>query len=1344
MFQITVPDYGDAMIAPTLMTEGGARHENSALEWLGRPNALNRTSVTGEVNADSEATSGDPRVDADGVDNREFFHDRDGRDDGLVFFPLTYEQSTNTGKVQFSIGVADKGDQRYIPQAGEANPNPDRSLFFNLWIDWDTNGVWDEGVEHVLDGVQIQPRNAATWNVINSGASGAIVTCISTSADRNYATFECTNLPTGFIGCGTILARARLDYGENVGRNDPRPLFRSLPSLRNPAAAVGSDDPGAGRGRVAGAARYGEVEDFFIGSDFGDAPDDGFGNFPTLSMTGGGRHLDFHQEWLGVCCLPLATREIDADDDNFVCDGAGAGTDQDGDGNLRPEDTDRLDDGVQITPCGPCGPAFSIDVTVTSSISARGGILEQPGGSVAFPEDDADTLPRYDSEFDNRLLYLTAWADWNGNHNWDDVGEKIIDEAIYPMTFGANGAYTLGEPFTDSNQNGVWDPGEAYVDLFGIDTETFNHIVFPAVAGTDIPQKLWFRFRLNYGEPESAADLGVRDCDEDGRFVDGPRGGALFGEIEDYVIITDDTCWFPRYVSEGDHDFDTSDYHADGPVGPCGGNGPDIWFAYTPTCTGVATAHTCNVTNYDTVIDVYDGVGWPAPNYIDCNDDGPGFCTPQSSITFAVVAGETYSIRVAGKNGIDRGPGLLKIHCKSSGPVLYVNQAVIGGNQSGSDWANAVPTFTRALELAGLSYDPNDPNQVLNVAEIWVAQGVYKPTTDGNRSKRFNLVSGVRHLGGFGGTEVNSNQRNPLGNPTILSGDLLGDDAPCANNADNSYHVVWSSGSSAETYLDGFHITGGNATGDPPFDVNGGGMYIEIGTPRIRNCLFSNNSANRAGGGIYINEQAYPVISYSLIFENCVPGNCGNCGGGGIYTEGGSYPYITNCAIFDNTAPASNGGGVFFRQGPDIVGAVLHNSLIYQNEANAGGGICIALHHGAKVLNCTVAQNSAAQFGGGMFVFRCDPYTANNIFWYDTAPLGAEWAIPFCPSNPDIQNSNIQGGVAAMHLGAAVPAGNCNPNIIGVLQVANPLLAIDLDLIPGSPCIDAGANAGLPGIDPADLDGDGNVLEQTPYDFKLRDRVINNTVDIGAHEVPDNTNPFGACCYADGSCELTTQNGCTGIWMGAGTPCDPNPCPQPPPGACCLPNQTCIVTTAQQCALLGGVFIGPGTICTPSPCIGACCHSDGSCTVTSLSACAAQSGSFQGVGTSCTPNPCSQPSSGACCFDGDICLLLTPVECANSDGTFLGFGASCDPNPCVSAPCDSGDRADSNCDGLVNNFDIDCFVSAIVGGLTEWQSLGCESGACDFLCVNDVNGDLAVNNFDIDPFVTGIVNGGCP
>jgi len=65
--------------------------------------------------------------------------------------------------------------------------------------------------------------------------------------------------------------------------------------------------------------------------------------------------------------------------------------------------------------------------------------------------------------------------------------------------------------------------------------------------------------------------------------------------------------------------------------------------------------------------------------------------------------------------------------------------------------------------------------------------------------------------------------------------------------------------------------------------------------------------------------------------------------------------------------------------------------------------------------------------------------------------------------------------------------------------------------------------------------------------------------------------------------------------------------------------------------------------------------------------------------------------------------------------------------------------ADMNCDGLVNNFDIDSFVLAL-SQPAEYQAA---FPNCNILNA-DVNNDGSVNNFDIDPFVQCIINGACP
>ncbi|QOJ15481.1 MAG: serine hydrolase [Planctomycetia bacterium] len=64
---------------------------------------------------------------------------------------------------------------------------------------------------------------------------------------------------------------------------------------------------------------------------------------------------------------------------------------------------------------------------------------------------------------------------------------------------------------------------------------------------------------------------------------------------------------------------------------------------------------------------------------------------------------------------------------------------------------------------------------------------------------------------------------------------------------------------------------------------------------------------------------------------------------------------------------------------------------------------------------------------------------------------------------------------------------------------------------------------------------------------------------------------------------------------------------------------------------------------------------------------------------------------------------------------------------------------DMNCDGMVNNFDIDAFVLALTNPALYARTYP----LCDINAA-DVNDDGMVNNFDIDPFVECVINFGCP
>lgn len=189
----------------------------------------------------------------------------------------------------------------------------------------------------------------------------------------------------------------------------------------------------------------------------------------------------------------------------------------------------------------------------------------------------------------------------------------------------------------------------------------------------------------------------------------------------------------------------------------------------------------------------------------------------------------------------------------------------------------------------------------------------------------------------------------------------------------------------------------------------------------------------------------------------------------------------------------------------------------------------------------------------------------------------------------------------------------------------------------------------------------------------------------------------GACCNDIGGCLLTTPAACSNNFLGAGTVCTPNPCPQPV--ACCN-GTTCRFVVSTACVNVGEGPLAAGTTCAPvNSCGGACCAIDGTCSITSPTGCTA-GGTFQGRGTTCGPGAC--PPAGACC-DGSTCLTRTSAACAAVAGArFLGSSITCAASTCTSqACCTSG--------GCIVELPSEC---SRVGGSVVFTSNSCTPNPC--------------------------------
>ncbi len=97
---------------------------------------------------------------------------------------------------------------------------------------------------------------------------------------------------------------------------------------------------------------------------------------------------------------------------------------------------------------------------------------------------------------------------------------------------------------------------------------------------------------------------------------------------------------------------------------------------------------------------------------------------------------------------------------------------------------------------------------------------------------------------------------------------------------------------------------------------------------------------------------------------------------------------------------------------------------------------------------------------------------------------------------------------------------------------------------------------------------------------------VTATITVG----PLGSCPMGACCDEFDFCTITDEPGCAGVWQGAGTTCDPNPCVPPvETGACCdcfgIPGFCIDDTTQANCEnpfVFNGTYGGNGSTC-PCP-----------------------------------------------------------------------------------------------------------------------------------------------------------------
>ncbi len=303
-----------------------------------------------------------------------------------------------------------------------------------------------------------------------------------------------------------------------------------------------------------------------------------------------------------------------------------------------------------------------------------------------------------------------------------------------------------------------------------------------------------------------------------------------------------------------------------------------------------------------------------------------------------VLSGATQLTVTAYDSLLNPGSLILDIIYK---PNIYLVDAGAKGKNTGTNWADAFTDLQSALAIN-------------IVGEVWVAKGIYKPTSGINRNISFVTQAGVHLYGGFKGNETARQQRDLANNNSILSGDIGASVA-----TDNSYHVV--RGASPST-IDGFTITAGYAEVAGTENAKGAGIYSNGFSPNILNTVVRNNFAIGDGGGIYF------VNSISQVINCIFADNEAMNSGGAISMTGNSSPVVLQ-SLFIRNKTTNVGGAIVIGETSNLT---LKNSLFSVNEAAYGKNIGL---NGSLILQYT---NADSTWNGGVMKIGV---AASENFW---------------------------------------------------------------------------------------------------------------------------------------------------------------------------------------------------------------------------------------------------------------------------------------------------------------------------------------------------------------------------
>ena len=372
--------------------------------------------------------------------------------------------------------------------------------------------------------------------------------------------------------------------------------------------------------------------------------------------------------------------------------------------------------------------------------------------------------------------------------------------------------------------------------------------------------------------------------------------------------------------------------------------------------------------------------------------------------------------------------------------------------------------------------------QALNVTnnqDIWVKSGTYKPHVS-DRATSFVVPSGVNIYGGFNGTESLLSERDWIANPTIISGDLSGnDDAnvsfsnPLRN--DNSYHLVKANASNI--LFDGFTFTGGHANGSGA--DRSGASIVKINTASglsIKNSKFENNVSLDAAAGI--------------LADNSVTGTSN---------------FTIQNTIFKNNLATYATSFYFFTSSNNVFNVNVSNSLFENNRAIDNGATKGYAGSAGWFRAIAVYSSINANFVNNTYVNNIDSGT--NSYLVNRAIIGLE-RVGGANVNGKIYNCIFWNNTGVG--GATSKAMNNIVDSFPTTIVCNNSLDSDnfspitnkQNIVTTNPVFESPTDYQLTVSSPAKDTGDNSHVSLTT-DLNNNPRILNVTVDMGAYEFDD-------------------------------------------------------------------------------------------------------------------------------------------------------------------------------------------------------------------------------------------------